>query len=311
MKVLVTGVGGPAGMNTVFFYPEKDMLISCDADEKAEKKLEILELNVKFYKVPYARDPSFLERINELIEKDGIDYIIPTVDEELVTFSQNKHSIKAEVIISPEKTIKICNDKFLLYEELKDLGVCPRFVIAKDQDELSVFEGAVIVKPRVGRGGRGIITFESYKDIPESVINPSNVFCEYLPGKEYTVDVLCDFDGNPLVIVPRIRLKILSGVSIIGKTERNKDVIKRVKEICNVIKFKGPVNIQFKLDHAGEPKLVEINPRFSGGLPITVASGVNPVELLYKLLKNIKIKPEELVWKEVTAVNEIAKKVKG
>ena len=66
----------------------------------------------------------------------------------------------------------------------------------------------------------------------------------------------------------------------------------------NALKFIGPINIQFKLDSQGIPKLVEINPRLSGGFPITAASGINTLELLYKLIKGERINPDSLVWKE-------------
>jgi carbamoyl-phosphate synthase large subunit len=68
--------------------------------------------------------------------------------------------------------------------------------------------------------------------------------------------------------------------------------------ICNTLKFIGPINIQFKLDSQGIPKLVEINPRLSGGFPLTVASGVNSLEILYKLIKGEQINPKELEWNE-------------
>ena len=40
---------------------------------------------------------------------------------------------------------------------------------------------------------------------------------EYLPGKEYTVDVLSDLDGNSLLAIPRERIEVKAGISSKGK----------------------------------------------------------------------------------------------
>ncbi|MEM4533129.1 MAG: ATP-grasp domain-containing protein, partial [Desulfurococcaceae archaeon] len=52
------------------------------------------------------------------------------------------------------------------------------------------------------------------------------------------------------------------------------------REIIKKLRFEGPLNIQFKEDSKGFPKLQEINVRFSGGLLITAASGVNLPKIL-------------------------------
>ncbi len=64
--------------------------------------------------------------------------------------------------------------------------------------------------------------------------------------------------------------------------------------------------MQFKAGSEGRMKLVEINPRFSGGLPITAESGANTPELLYRMLKGEHV--TEPVWKEGVFENKIVKR---
>ena len=123
-----------------------------------------------------------------------------------------------------------------------------------------------------------------------------NVFCEFLPGTEYTVDCLFDMEGEPVVIVPRKRLEVFNGKSSLGETQRNPILEDNVKKLSALFKFIGHVNIQFKPDQDGTFKLVEINPRFSGGLPITAEAGANTPELLFKLLSGEKVSPP--AWQE-------------
>ena len=54
------------------------------------------------------------------------------------------------------------------------------------------------------------------------------------------------------------------------------------KKIVEGLRIKGPANIQcFKNDD--EIRFLEINPRFSGSLPLTIAAGVNTPLLALRL----------------------------
>jgi len=311
MKFLITGAGGPAGTNIIYFFPKSVDVIACDADPKAKKRLSVVGKNVKFYKVPLARDEAFQAELTKIVDEEEIDYIIPTVDEELIVFSDSNAAYMDRVIISPKKTIKTCLDKKSLYDFFDGKPFCPKFITAYNKRQLKEVFGKepVFMKPRKGRGSRGVKFYDNVDAIPDEKINTDNVFCEFLPGQEYTTDVMCDMKGKPLVIIPRKRLDIDQGISVLGETEKRKDVIENIKEICGELVFRGAVNIQFKLDQKGKAKLVEINPRFSGGLPITFASGVNTVEILVDILQKNKIDKKRLDWKETKSENKIAKKI--
>ena len=124
---------------------------------------------------------------------------------------------------------------------------------------------------------------------------------EYLPGNEWTVDAISDKSGKLVIAVPRIRLKTRCGISVIGKIVMNKKIISYVEEIVNNLKLTGSFNIQFKEDKNKEAKLQEINIRFSGGLDITAAAGVNLPEILLEVWKKGKLE-KKLSIKEGTYV---------
>jgi carbamoyl-phosphate synthase large subunit len=172
-------------------------------------------------------------------------------------------------------------------------------------EALSIFgPDPVFMKPRVSRGSRGISLFSNYKEIPTELIEIGNIFCEYLPGHEFTTDVLCDLRGVPTLIVPRKRLNVRRGTSLRGETQRRSDIQENVKNICSSLGFIGPVNIQFKEDSCGRMKLVEVNPRFSGGLYITAQAGANAAEILCRMLENEPI-PKDIQWVESTFDNKM------
>ncbi len=309
MRILVTGLGGPAGTNVVNLLPAGSVVAACDSNPKKREELARTGVSgVRFYTVPHARShDAFKRAINEIIKRENIDVLIPTVDEELLVFSYRPEHFNARVVVSPYTTIKTCNDKALLYSAISDEPFCPRHVVTGTRQDLAVFgSGPVFMKPRQGRGSRGTRYFQNYAEIPQELISRDNVFCEHLPGQEYTVDVLCDLGGIPVVMVPRKRLDVISGISSRGETQRHPEIEEKVKKLCNILRFMGPSNMQFKADRTGSMKLVEINPRFSGGLPITAEAGANIPELLCMMLSGKDIPRTE--WKEGIFNNRIMKR---
>jgi len=97
---------------------------------------------------------------------------------------------------------------------------------------------------------------------------------EYLDGPEFTIDVLCDFRHRPIAIVPRERVVVRAGVIDRGRTVHDRKLIELAKAISQAMSFSGALNIQCRVVN-GEPTVFEINPRFSGGIPLTIAAGAD------------------------------------
>jgi hypothetical protein len=58
--------------------------------------------------------------------------------------------------------------------------------------------------------------------------------------------------------------------------------------VCAAIPFFGPINIQCRL-RDGWPSVFEINPRFSGGIPLTIAAGANFPKMLIRIAQGALI----------------------
>jgi carbamoyl-phosphate synthase large subunit len=303
MNVLVTGVGGPAGINVLSLMPGDVNVFGCDADQAALDRVKKAGLHVEFFLVPAASEKNFLISIEEVVKNNNIDVVISTVTEELLLLSGSRvHG----VVASPISTIRTCNDKYMLYERFRGREFCPQYALPGS----GKMEGKVFVKPRIGRGSRGTASFDTMSKIPKEMLTNDFVVCEYLPGTEYTVDAMCGPDGQLVYAVPRARTEVVGGISVRGRTEKHGRILQITGEICKALKFTGPINLQFKLNNQGEPKLTEINPRFSGGLPITAAAGISPVEVLLDLVQGRKIDARRLQWRETEADNEIMRRLR-
>jgi carbamoyl-phosphate synthase large subunit len=118
--------------------------------------------------------------------------------------------------------------------------------------------------------------------LEKAVSFPELVVSEYLPGQEYSVDLLVK-NGEPLVVVSRRRDVTRLGISIIGTVEDNEEVVKVAKDTVRSLHLNYNINIQLKYSTDRIPKVIEINPRVSGTIVMCTGSGVNLPYLATKL----------------------------
>jgi len=98
-----------------------------------------------------------------------------------------------------------------------------------------------------------------------------------LTGREFTADALVGRDGELRVVVPRWREETKAGISVKGRTFSSADVTDVVARALAAVGLTGPANVQGFVADDGSVTVVEINPRFSGGLPLTLAAGADVV----------------------------------
>jgi len=263
----------------------------------------------KSYIVPKGNSKDYTRVLMEIAEKNDINVIIPCSDEELLSISKEKDKFIKKGIIPicfDYETVYKANDKGLMLKFLKKKNISvPGFCLPKNIEEVKEAakefgypHNPFVVKPRLARGGRGFKIVKEQSDFFDSGNNsiklrhlidiledyeefPEIVLMEYLPGEEYSVDALA-YNGEPLYIIPRKRIKALGGPSIVGEIVQNDDVKSMVNKVIRAFGFHLNVNIQLKYSIEKVPLVHEINPRVSGTIVANEAAGVN---LLYYGIK--------------------------
>jgi carbamoyl-phosphate synthase large subunit len=245
------------------------------------------------YLVPLTSDPAYLDEVLAICEAERIDLLIPTIDDELPVFGRAAERFAArgvQVVVSPERTTQLCNDK---YETCRVLAEC-RVSAAQSFLPTTLPSGSLLplfIKPRHGRGGVGAVVARNQRELEfflEYVADP--VIQEYLEGPEYTIAVLCDAAGRALSIVPRERVVVRAGVIDRGRTVNDPALIELALACTQALRFVGPINIQCRV-HQGRPTVFEINPRFSGGIPLTIAAGADFTDMLLQLHAGVEVTP--------------------
>jgi len=245
------------------------------------------------YLVPLSSAPDYLDEIRTICELEAISLLVPTIDDELELFARARESFAVRgigVAVSSPETTALCNDKLTTCAHLRAHGVAAAatYIPGTLPERISL---PLFVKPRVGRGGIGAYRAQSARDLAffvDYVDDP--VIQEYLDGPEFTIDVLCDFQGRVLSVVPRERVVIRAGVIDRGRTSNDRALIDLALACAGVIPFAGAVNIQCRVAN-GRPVVFEINPRFSGGIPLTIAAGADFPRMILDLVAGRQVSP--------------------
>jgi carbamoyl-phosphate synthase large subunit len=245
------------------------------------------------YRVPLATDESYVTELLTICEAEQVRLVVPTIDDELPIVAAARDEFKAIRAIlgcSPAETAAICNDKYETCAHLRNAGVpaAETFLPAQLRAEMPL---PLFIKPRVGRGAVGAFPVRTEDELDFFLrYVPSPIVQEYLEGPEYTIDVLCGFDGTPLSIVPRERVVIRAGVIDRGRTVNDMRLIRLTEAACAALRFAGPINIQCRM-RGEQPVIFEINPRFSGGIPLTIQAGADFPAMLLRLAMGRRVDP--------------------
>lgn len=227
--------------------------------------------------LPYITDKSFIDIFNIYIEKNKIDVVIPQHDTVALFLAENKDKINAKIVQSDVRTNEICRSKIRIHETFEKTDFVPVRYRSIEEIKFPVF-----VKPDIGEGGHGTFVARKHDDLRNCNFSKYLV-TEYLPGKEYTVDCFTDREMNLRYISPRIRNRVMAGISVAGETINLTSEIENIAHKINEsLHFEGLWYFQLREDSAGKLKLLEISVRCAGSMCLTRAKGINlPLLTIY------------------------------
>jgi carbamoyl-phosphate synthase large subunit len=316
--VLIPGASAPAGINTIKSLRLSDFsgkILSTDSNSLSAG----FYLSDYYEVIPEAEADDYLEVLLNIIDKYNIEVLMPSSGYDIFPFSEFKSKLKKHGVIpvvSDRKILEICRDKLSTFDHLNKFFTLPHTTL--NPDEIDTYP--VIAKPRYGKGSRDVVKIhdEQEKKFISSRY-PNMIYQEFLPGDEYTIDVMSDLEGDPIISVPRVRLQTKSGISTKGKVVLDNELIEESMKIVKKLKIIGPSCVQMKKDKSDRFKLVEINPRLGGGTIFTTLAGANFPKMVIDLVEGKKIDPpkiseitvlryfEEIVLDERNKINYIGK----
>lgn len=281
-RVLVTGIGGPAGQGFVGAFDEGEIdWFVTDADPLMPG-FQLFSPDRRGV-LPRGDAPDFVEALLALCLGANVDVLVPTVDTELLPVARAAHRFEAHgihVLCPPAPTLEVCLDKAVLIDALRAHVRVPQTAVLAGGHLPRELRGRVVTKPRSGSGGRGVAIHDSVDSIaPDVPRDGSHIIQEFLPGSEYSIDVLADRFGNVVASVPRERIRVDSGIAVAARTLHDPELKRFGADVARAIGLRTVANVQVRRDRHRVASLLEVNPRFPGTMSLTVASGVNMPKL--------------------------------
>jgi HAD superfamily hydrolase (TIGR01549 family) len=238
-------------------------------------------------KVCGMRNEDYIPQLLKICETDHIDLLIPTIDTDLLILSQNTEKFDAigtKVLISKPDKIALCRDKNYTADFFESCGLkAPRTM-----NDYQNYDGPYpcFIKPKDGSSSIDAFKVENKSElqvyaeqIEDYIVQP------FIEGMEYTVDIFCDYEGNPIFITPRIRVAVRAGEVLKTEISMDEKIIEESKQLIESFKPCGPMTVQLiRQNITGDDYYIEINPRFGGGAPLSMKAGARSAEAVLKML---------------------------
>lgn len=293
MKIMFTSVGRRVELMQAFKH----------AALKAEIKLTIYGADIsmtapalmfcdEMIEVPRIRDERYIPTLLEICEREKIDALIPTIDTDLLVLAENKEKfeeIGTKVFISAPDKVAICRDKRFTSDFFISCGL----KAPKPVDDYTKYDMGfpAFIKPKDGSSSIDAYKVTDAEDLKAKASMVDDYIIQpFVKGKEYTVDIFCDFEHKPVFITPRERIAVREGEVLKTQICQDEKIKEECKKLIKGFEPVGQITVQLIQDEkTGENYYIEINPRFGGGAPLTIKAGADSAEAAIRIINGEKL----------------------
>lgn len=242
--------------------------------------------------VPRINDNAYIPALIDICKNNKIEALIPTIDTDLMLLSENTsrfQEVGTKVFISRPDKIAICRDK----NYTSDFFVSCGLNAPKTYNDYSQYDGKFpcFIKPKDGSSSIDAYKIDTVDELREFANRVDDyVIQPFIDGEEYTVDIFCDFDSNPVFITPRKRLAVRAGEVLKTEIASDDNIVEECKLLIEKFKPVGAITVQLiKEKTAGVNYYIEINPRFGGGAPLSIMAGADSAEAVLRIIRGEKL----------------------
>ena len=316
LNVLITGAG--ANFNPDLIRCLKDngereikvVATDCIDDGFTKSYSDVFRL------VPRVGDDSFVSEMLRVCKEERVDILLPTIDDEIPLLIKDTDKFKhigTTISASNIHSVNVCMNKRKLYDVMQKFGIpTPNYRRIENVESIkSVVQSLgypdkpVCIKNTNLAGSRGIRIIDESKSMYDLIMHekPNSLYAslqqvvdafkghelpdmyamEYLPGLEYSVDVLAD-KGKVRYVCGRTSTNVVASIPQNARLKRDDYAYDICEKIISVLSIDGNADFDFKCDQQGKPVLLECNPRLAATMAIFKEGGLNLPYLRVKQL---------------------------
>lgn len=258
--------------------------LDCDPHAAALQAADAAEL------CPRSDAPEYLDWLVMWCRRERIALVVPTRDAELAPLAGAAERFRCagvRVAISPSEAIALCRDKRLFGRFCRERGF-------DTPAELTVGVATVFpvfVKPRCGQAGQGARRIGSAEELRGRGFDPEReILQEFVNDPEFTIDVFVDWEGRLISAVPRERVRVVDGESVVGRTVRDDELANAAGRLALALGLRAHATVQ-AFRGPGIIRFIEVNPRYGGAAALGFAAGCPTPEWLVRLARGEVVEP--------------------
>ncbi len=237
------------------------------------------------------KNKNYVDYIEDVVRKKGIDIIFPSGEPGVEFVSKHRSALSKFCkvpLISDIDSFHITQDKWKAHKFFVENNTSTPHSILCNTDvsfkqNLENMRFPVLIKPRIGTGGLGIVEFESAVALTEYLVvndlNPQDfIVQEKVDGPMIDCSILAK-DGK--ILAHTIQKKFAPPKQAFApencfKFIKDEKVLSLVTELVASLKWDGVAHLDLVYDRMEENLyLLELNPRYWGSLPASVLMGVD------------------------------------
>ena len=242
----------------------------------------------------------YISNIENICALENIDLIISAEEEDLRLYKKNCVPQALYKHIPDDNIFELFQDKHRANLSLQSNGIEIPKTLYNYQDCCESTAKKIIYRKRISCCSRGIEVMNKCAiNRRYSFFSDHHITQEYINGELYTVDMLCDKQGIPHLIIPRRTLAQKDGTDFKCVVEKNEQLISLCNKIYRQYKIPGISNIQFIIqnEHAF---FIELNPRAAATVVASSLVSVNFLDLyISHFYLNEPLQPYEDLMGEV------------
>ena len=240
--------------------------------------------------VPPTDRPEYVPALLEAVRTHQVSLLVPLTDLDLLLLAHRRQEfadLGCTVMIASEPTVRLCRDKARFSQALTSAGLPGIRTCTLEEFSTRPFYPCFL-KPVTGSAGIGAGQVRDAMELTAhvAIYGPDMLVQEYIPGQEFTIDVYRTRAGEVRCVVPRQRLAVRSGEVEKGVTVKDDGLTQAAIRLASAMgDLWGVFCCQCRRPNQRSlPRFFEINPRFGGGVPLSIAAGANlPLYLLQEI----------------------------
>lgn len=277
--VLLTAVGSyAAGPAMDSLKQQGHRVVACDIYPRAWNSAA-MEADAFFQAVLCTDKEAYIAQLEEAVQRENIDFLIPLTDPEVDVLCAEKARFAAlgcTVCTPDEPCVRLCRNKLDVAQSLEAACICQTIPTASPYGRTPLdSEFPIMLKPLSGRSSQGQVVARDLAAYEAALKTRSDLIAQpFIKGDVFTVDVARDLYGGVRCLARQEVLRTVNGLGATVRVLPGHPLERICADVAAHIGLVGVVNMEFIAAGDGFCFL-EVNPRFSGGVGFSIASGMD------------------------------------